>query len=170
MDRTGASFDRCVSMIRERLGANAVIVNFPIGLESDFKGVVDVIRQKAIVWLEETLGAKFEDREIPAELKAKAEEYRTAMVDAVAELDDAVLEAYLGGEEPDEATLIRLLRQGTVSGKLVPVLCGSAFKNKGVQPLLDAVVDFLPSPADVPATDGHQARHRGGRDPPPGGR
>lgn len=154
MDRTGASFDRCLSMIRERLGANAVVINFPIGLEADFRGVVDVIRRKAVVWLEETLGAKFEDREIPADLKAQADEYRVALIEAVVELDDAVLEAYLGGEEPDEATLVRLLRQGTVAGKIVPVLCGSAFKNKGVQPLLDAVVDYLPSPLDVPATEG----------------
>ncbi len=154
MDRTGANFLRCVDMIKDRLGANAVVVNFPIGLESDFKGVVDVLRNKAIVWLEETLGAKFEDRPIPDNLKEQAAEYRTRLIEAAAELDDDVLEAYLGGEEPDEATLVRLIRQGTVSGKLVPILCGSAFKNKGVQPLLDAVVDFLPSPLDVPPTEG----------------
>ena len=154
MDRTGANFLRCVDMIKDRLGANAVVVNFPIGLESDFKGVVDVLRNKAIVWLEETLGAKFEDRPIPDNLKEQAAEYRTRLIEAAAELDDDVLEAYLGGDEPDEATLVRLIRQGTVSGKLVPILCGSAFKNKGVQPLLDAVVDFLPSPLDVPPTEG----------------
>ena len=154
MDRTGANFLRCVDMIKDRLGANAVVVNFPIGLEFDFKGVVDVLRNKAIVWLEETLGAKFEDRPIPDNLKEQAAEYRTRLIEAAAELDDDVLEAYLGGEEPDEATLVRLIRQGTVSGKLVPILCGSAFKNKGVQPLLDAVVDFLPSPLDVPPTEG----------------
>jgi elongation factor G len=154
MDRTGANFWRCVDMIKDRLGANAVVVNFPIGLESEFKGVVDVLRNKAVVWLEETLGAKFEDRPIPDNLKEQAAEYRTKLIEAAAELDDDVLEAYLGGEEPDEATLVRLIRQGTVSGKLVPVLCGSAFKNKGVQPLLDAVIDFLPSPVDVPPTEG----------------
>src|ERR687886_2637272 len=154
MDRTGANFWRCVDMIKDRLGANAVVVNFPIGLESDFKGVVDVLRDKAVVWLEETLGAKFEDRPIPDDLKEQAADYRTRLIETAAELDDTVLEAYLGGEEPDEATLVRLIRQGTVSGKLVPVLCGSAFKNKGVQPLLDAVVDFLPSPVDVPPTEG----------------
>jgi elongation factor G len=154
MDRTGANFWRCLDMIQERLGANAVVVNFPIAHEAAFTGVIDVLRNHAVVWLEETLGAKFEIREIPAELRDKAAEYRTKLIEAAAELDDAVLESYLGGEEPDEATLVRLIRQGTVSGKLVPVLSGSAFKNKGVQPLLDAVVDFLPSPIDVPATEG----------------
>ena len=154
MDRIGANFDRTVGMIRDRLGANPVIVNFPIGVESDFAGVVDLVRNKAIVWHEESLGAKFSDEPIPAELQAKAAELRTALVEAAAELDDDVLEAYLGGEEPDEATLVRCLRKGTVSGKLVPVICGSAFKNKGVQPLLDAVVDYLPSPLDVPPTEG----------------
>ena len=154
MDRTGASFDRCVSMIKDRLGANAVIVNFPVGLESDFKGVVDLIRNQAIIWHEETLGAKFSYEPIPADLADKAAELRTALIEAAVELDDAAMEAYLEGNEPDEATLVACLRKGTVSGKLVPVLCGSAFKNKGVQPLLDAVVDFLPSPLEVPATEG----------------
>jgi elongation factor G len=154
MDRTGASFDRCVSMIRERLGASAVVVNLPIGLEADFKGVVDLIRNQAIVWHEETLGAKFSYEPIPAELAGAAATARAAMIEAAVELDDAALEAYLGGEEPDEATLIRCLRKGTVTGKLVPVICGSAFKNKGVQPLLDAVVDFLPSPVDLPPVEG----------------
>jgi elongation factor G len=154
MDRTGASFDRCVSMIRERLGANAVVVNFPIGLEADFKGVVDLIRNQAIVWHEETLGAKFSHEPIPANLADKAAELRSALVEAAVEMDDAAMEAYLEGNEPDEATVIACLRKGTVSGKLVPVLCGSAFKNKGVQPLLDAVVDFLPSPVEVPPAEG----------------
>ena len=154
MDRIGANFDRTVGMIRDRLGANPVVVNFPIGVESDFAGVVDLVRNKAIVWHEESLGAKFSDEPIPAELQAKAAELRTVLVEAAAELDDDVLEAYLGGEEPDEATLVRCLRKGTVTGKLVPVICGSAFKNKGVQPLLDAVVDYLPSPVEVPPTEG----------------
>jgi elongation factor G len=154
MDRIGANFDRTVGMIRDRLGANPVVVNFPIGVESEFAGVVDLVRNKAIIWHEESLGAKFSDEPIPAELQAKAAELRTALVEAAAELDDAVLEAYLGGEEPDEATLLRCLRKGTVQGKLVPVICGSAFKNKGVQPLLDSVVEFLPSPVDVPPTEG----------------
>ncbi|MCS6778440.1 MAG: elongation factor G [Geminicoccaceae bacterium] len=154
MDRTGASFWRCLDMIKDRLGANAVVVNFPIAHEAEFTGVVDVLRNKCVVWLEETLGAKFEDRPIPDHLKEKAAEYRTKLIEAAAEMDDAVLEAYLGGEEPDEATLIRCLRKGTVEFKLVPVLCGAAFKNKGVQPLLDAVVDFLPSPVDLPPVEG----------------
>ncbi|MFO1037999.1 MAG: elongation factor G [Geminicoccaceae bacterium] len=154
MDRTGASFDRCVSMIRERLGANAVVLNFPIGLEAEFRGVVDVLRMKAIVWHEETLGAKFSETEIPADLADKAAELHTALVETVVELDDAAMESYLEGNHPDEATLKACLRKGTVTGKLVPVICGSAFKNKGVQPLLDAVVDFLPSPLDVPPTEG----------------
>ena len=154
MDRTGASFWRCLDMIEERLGANAVVVNFPIAHEAEFTGVVDVLRNKAVVWLEETLGAKFEDRPIPDHLKEKAAEYRTRLIEAAAEMDDSVLEAYLGGEEPDEATLIRCLRKGTVEFKIVPVLCGAAFKNKGVQPLLDAVVDFLPSPVDLPPVEG----------------
>jgi elongation factor G len=131
-----------------------VVLNFPIGHEAEFTGIVDVLRNHSVVWLEETLGAKFEVRPVPEHLQEQAAEYRTKLIEAVAELDDVVLEAYLSGEEPDDATLVRLLRQGTVTGKVVPVLCGSAFKNKGVQPLLDAVVDFLPSPLDVPATEG----------------
>ena len=154
MDRIGANFERTVEMIRERLGAHPVVVNMPVGVEADFAGVVDLIRNVAVIWHDETLGAKFSDQPIPAALAAKAAAYRTALVEAAAEMDDAVLEAYLGGEEIDAATLIRCLRKGTVSGKLVPVLCGSAFKNKGVQPLLDAVVDFLPSPVDLPPTEG----------------
>ena len=154
MDRTGASFDRCVSMIKDRLGANAVVVNFPIGLENEFKGVVDLIRNRAIVWHEETLGAKFSYEPIPDDLADQAAELRSALIEAAVEMDDAAMEGYLEGNEPDEATIIRCLRLGTISGKLVPVVCGSAFKNKGVQPLLDAVVDFLPSPLEVPPTEG----------------
>jgi elongation factor G len=154
MDRTGASFDRCVSMIKDRLGANAVVVNFPIGLENEFKGVVDLIRNRAIVWHEETLGAKFSYEPIPDDLADQAAELRSALIEAAVEMDDAAMEGCLEGNEPDEATIIRCLRLGTISGKLVPVVCGSAFKNKGVQPLLDAVVDFLPSPLEVPPTEG----------------
>ena len=154
MDRTGASFDRCVAMIKDRLGANAVIVNFPVGLEADFKGVVDLIRNRAVIWHEETLGAKFSHEPIPADLAEQAAALRTALIEAAVETDDAAMEAYLEGNEPDEATIVACLRKGTISGKLVPVLCGSAFKNKGVQPLLDAVVDFLPSPLDVPPAEG----------------
>jgi elongation factor G len=154
MDRTGASFDRCVSMIKDRLGANAVIVNFPIGLENDFKGVVDIIRNQAIIWHEETLGAKFSYEPIPANLTEKAAELRSILIEAAVEMDDAAMEVYLEGNELDEATIVACLRKGTVAGKLVPVLCGSAFKNKGVQPLLDAVVAYLPSPLEVPPTEG----------------
>jgi elongation factor G len=154
MDRIGANFERTVGMIRERLGANPLVVNFPIGTEAEFTGVIDLVRNTAVVWLEETLGAKFVDAPIPAALAEKAAALRTLLVEAAAEMDDDVLEAYLGGEEPDVETLIRCIRKGTVNAKFVPVICGSAFKNKGVQPLLDAVVDFLPSPVDVPPTEG----------------
>jgi elongation factor G len=154
MDRIGADFFRCVRMIRDRLGAVPVVLTLPVGSEAEYVGNVDLIRQQAVVWKDDTLGAEFEYREIPAELKAQAEEYRHALIEAAVELDDEALERYLGGEEPDEATLKRCIRKGALAHKLVPVLCGSAFKNKGVQPLLDAVVDFLPSPLDVPPIQG----------------
>ena len=154
MDRIGANFDRCVAMMKDRLGANPVIVNFPVGAEADFKGVVDLVRSKAVIWHEETLGASYSDVEIPEDLADRAAELRTALVESAVEMDDEAMEAYLEGEEPDEATLIRCIRKGAISGKIVPVLCGSAFKNKGVQPLLDAVVDFLPSPLELPPVEG----------------
>ncbi len=158
MDRIGADFDRCVGMIRDRLGANAVPINIPVGVENDFRGVVDLVRNRAIIWHEETLGAKFSWTEIPAELAEAAAEARTALIEAAVEFDDAAMEAYLEGQEPDEETLRRCIRKGTVDGALVPVLCGSAFKNKGVQPLLDAVVDYLPSPLDIPPVRGVDPR------------
>ena len=154
MDRTGANFDRCVAMMIDRLGAKPVVINYPIGSEAEYKGVVDLVRMKALIWLEETLGAKFEEREIPADLKAKADELREALIEAAVEMDDAAMEAYLEGEEPDEATLKRCLRAGTIANKIVPVLNGSAFKNKGVQPMLDAVIAYLPSPVDLPPVEG----------------
>ncbi len=154
MDRIGADFGRCVEMIRERLGANAVPVTLPIGVESDFRGVVDLVHDRGIVWHEETLGARFSYVEIPEELRAEAREARTRLIEAAVELDDEAMMAYLEGEEPDAETLIRCIRKGTIEGKLVPVLCGSAFKNKGVQPLLDAIVDYLPSPVDLPPVRG----------------
>ncbi len=154
MDRMGANFWRTVDMIVDRLGANPLVLQLPIGAEADYKGVVDLVTMKAIVWLEESLGAKFEEQEIPADLQDKAKEYRANLLDMVVELDDDVMEAYLEGNEPDEATIRRLIRKGTISGKFVPVLNGTAFKNKGVQPLLDAVVDYMPSPVDVPAIKG----------------
>jgi elongation factor G len=154
MDRIGADFFRCVAMIRERLGATPVVLNLPVGVESDYVGNIDLLYRRAVVWKDDTLGAEFEFRPIPAELEAQAAEYRHALIEAVVEFDDAVLERYLGGEEPDPETLKRCIRKGALSHKLVPVLCGSAFKNKGVQPLLDAVVDYLPSPLDVPPIQG----------------
>ena len=154
MDRIGADFFRCVEMIKDRLGATPLVVQLPIGAESDYKGIVDLIAMNAIVWKEETLGAEFEIVDIPADLQAQAEEYHGQLVEAAVELDDDSMEAYLEGNEPDAETLKALVRKGTVSQTFVPVLNGSAFKNKGVQPLLDAVVDYLPSPVEVPAIKG----------------
>ncbi len=149
MDRIGADFYRCVQMIIDRLGAKPLVLQLPIGVESEFSGVVDLVRMKGITWKDEALGAEFTVGDIPADLKEKAKEYRHALLETIVELDEAVLEAYLDGKEPDEDTIKRLVRKGTVTSLFVPVICGSAFKNKGVQPLLDAVVDFLPAPTDV---------------------
>src|SRR5690348_16903859 len=154
MDRIGANFDRCVQMIVDRLGAKPLVISFPIGLESDFVGIVDLITMKSVIWKDESLGAEFVIGEIPANMKDKATEYRARLVETAVEVDDAVTEAYLEGNEPDEATLRRCIRKGAITSTFVPVLCGSAFKNKGVQPLLDAVVDFLPAPTDVPDVTG----------------
>jgi elongation factor G len=154
MDRIGANFDRCVQMIVDRLGAKPLVISLPIGLESDFVGIVDLITMKSIIWKDESLGAEFVIGEIPANMKDKAAEYRAKLVETAVEVDDAVTEAYLEGNEPDEATLRRCIRKGAITSTFVPVLCGSAFKNKGVQPLLDAVVDFLPAPTDVPDVTG----------------
>jgi elongation factor G len=154
MDKIGADFFQCLKDIVDRLGAKPVAIQLPIGSESQFKGVVDLIRMVGVVWDDETLGAKYQDIEIPAELKEQAKEYREKLIEAAVELDDDAMTAYLEGKEPDEATLKRLIRKATISSAFFPVFCGSAFKNKGVQPLLDAVVDFLPSPLDVPAIKG----------------
>ena len=154
MDRVGANFDRCVEMIKDRLGAVPLVCQFPIGLESDFVGVVDLIDMKELRWLDETLGAKFDTLEVSEELRPKAEELRAKLVEAAVEQDDVALEAYLGGEEPSVETLKACIRKGTISYAFVPIFCGAAFKNKGVQPLLDAVVDFLPAPTDVAAVEG----------------
>ncbi len=154
MDKIGADFYASVESIKERLGARPVPIQIPIGAEDEFKGVVDLIRMVAIVWDEETLGAKFHEEEIPAELKDKAEELRTEMIETIVEMDEEAMEAYLSGEEISEDKIRELLRKGTLSNEFFPVLCGSAFKNKGVQPLLDAVVDFLPSPVDLPPVKG----------------
>ena len=154
MDRIGADFYRCVSMIVDRLGAVPLVAQLPIGSESDFVGVVDLLSMKAVRWLDESLGAKFEVVDIPEDLMGKALEYRTSLVELAVEQDEEALEAYLEGDEPSLDTLKRCIRIGTLSSSFVPVLCGSAFKNKGVQPLLDAVVDFLPSPLDVESVKG----------------
>ena len=154
MDRVGADFYRCVDMIVDRLGANPLVLQLPLGSEAEFKGVIDLIKMQAIVWQEETLGAKFVYEDIPEDLKEKSETYKEKLVEAVVELDDTVMEKYLDGEYPSEDVIKDLIRKGTIQSKFVPVLCGSAFKNKGVQPMLDAVVDYLPSPIEVPAIKG----------------
>jgi elongation factor G len=154
MDKIGADFFRCVSMVKSRLGAQPVVMQLPIGAESDFKGVVDLIEMQAIIWKEETLGAAWDIHEIPADLKDQAEEYREKLIEAAVEVDEAALEKYLEGEIPSNDELRKLIRKGTCQVQFFPILCGSAFKNKGVQPLLDAVVDFLPSPIEVKAIRG----------------
>jgi elongation factor G len=154
MDRIGANFFRTVEMIKDRLGAEPLVTQLPMGIESDFVGVVDLVEMKAVKWQEETLGAKFDIIEIPAELKAQAQEWRIKLLETAVEQDDKVLEAYLAGEEPKPDDLRRCIRNGTISYAFVPVVCGSAFKNKGVQPLLDAVIDYLPSPIEIPAVKG----------------
>src|SRR5215470_8995191 len=148
MDKTGADFDQCISDIKVKLGAKPVPLQLPIGAEASFKGIVDLLKMKALVWEGDDKGAKFVETDIPADLADKAAEYRAAMIEAAVELDDDAMSAYLEGKEPDVDTLKRLIRKATVTRKFYPMMCGSAFKNKGVQPLLDAVVDFLPSPAD----------------------
>tara|TARA_R110002110_G_scaffold415762_1_gene655077 strand:+ start:13423 stop:15507 length:2085 start_codon:yes stop_codon:yes gene_type:complete len=154
MDRIGADFHNCVDMIISRLGANPIVLQLPIGTEAELRGVVDLVRMKGVVWKDESLGAEFEEVDIPDDMAEAAAEWRVKLVEAAVEHDDDAMEAYLEGTEPDEATLKACLRKATLSLSAVPVLCGSAFKNKGVQPLLDAVVDYLPSPLDVPAISG----------------
>ena len=154
MDKIGADYFQCLKDIVDRLGAKPVAVQLPIGAEAQFKGIIDLVRMVGVVWDEETLGAKYHDIEIPADLVDQAKEYREKLIEAAVELDDDAMTAYLEGKEPDEATLKRLIRKATISSTFFPVLCGSAFKNKGVQPLLDAVVDYLPSPVDVPPVKG----------------
>jgi len=149
LDRTGANFFMCVDMIRERLGAKPLLLQLPIGLESDLQGVVDLVKMKGIVWDDESLGAKFNEVEIPADLKEQADKYRQELVETAVEQDESLMEAYLEGKEISEDDLKKCIRKGTLSFAFVPIVCGSAFKNKGVQPLLDAVVDFLPSPLDI---------------------
>ena len=154
MDKIGADFYRSVEMVGSRLGAQAVVMQLPIGAESDFKGVVDLIEMNALVWRDESLGAAWDVVEIPADLKDRAEEYREKLIEAAVEMDDDAMNAYLEGNIPSNDELRALIRKGTVEVKFFPMFCGSAFKNKGVQPLLDAVVEFLPSPVDIPAIKG----------------
>jgi elongation factor G len=155
MDRTGADFQRCIDMMIDRLGTRPMIITWPIGAESEFRGIVDIVKMKALIWHDEQLGAKFDEVEIPAEYADKAAELRSALVEMAVEEDDVLLEAYLEqGKEPSFEDLQRCIRKGAIHFKFVPVMCGSAFKNKGVQPLLDAVVAYLPSPLDIPPVKG----------------
>ena len=154
MDKIGADFDRCVEEIKTRVGGRPICVQLPIGSESNFKGIIDLVRMKAVVWEDEGLGAKYHDEEIPADLLDKAKEYRLALIEAAVEMDDEAMAAYLDGQEPNEETLHRLIRAAVRKIAFIPVFCGSAFKNKGVQPLLDAVVHYLPSPVDREAIKG----------------
>src|SRR5690242_14622074 len=154
MDKLGADFDFCLRTIRERLGVKAVPIQLPIGSEQALKGIVDLVRMKAVVWENEALGANYHDEEIPADMLADCEAARNYLVENSVELDDEAMEAYLGGEEPSVEVLKKCIRKAVLTGAFYPILAGSAFKNKGVQPLLDAVVDYLPSPIDIPPTPG----------------
>lgn len=158
MDKIGADFYRSVEMIGSRLGAQAVVMQLPIGAETEFKGVVDLVEMNALVWRDETLGAAWDVVEIPADLKDKAAQYREKMIEAAVEMDETALENYLQGNMPSNDEIRALIRKGTIAVKFFPMFCGSAFKNKGVQPLLDAVVEYLPSPIDVPAIKGVDAK------------
>ncbi len=154
LDRTGANFKYCVQSIIDRLGAKPAVLYIPIGLEADLKGLVDLVHNRAIIWKDESLGADFFYEDIPADLADEAAKYRSELIELAVEQDDVAMEAYLEGNEPDVATLKALIRKGTLNQSFVPVCCGSAFKNKGVQPLLDAVVDYLPSPLDIADVQG----------------
>jgi elongation factor G len=154
MDKIGADFQMCLRTIRERLGVKAVPIQLPIGAETSLKGIVDLVRMKAVVWDSEGLGANYHDEEIPADMKTACEEARHYMIENAVELDDEAMEAYLSGEEPSVDVIKKCLRKAVLTGAFYPILAGSAFKNKGVQPLLDAVVDYLPSPVDIPPTPG----------------
>ena len=154
LDRTGADFFMCVDMIPDRLGSYPLVLQLPIGIESDLKGVVDLVANNAIVWKDESLGAKFDVVDIPEDLKEKSKEYREKLIEKAVEEDDQIMEAYLDGKEPSIDDLKKCIRSGTIKGSFVPILTGSAFKNKGVQPLLDAIIDYMPSPIDVDSVKG----------------
>ncbi len=154
LDRTGADFFRCVDMIKERLGSKPLVLQIPVGIEASLKGIVDLVKMKAIIWKEEKLGAEFEVVDIPSDLKEIVAKYRKELVETAVEEDEKLMEAYLEGKEPSESDLIKCIRKGTLGFNFVPITTGSAFKNKGVQPLLDAVVDYLPSPNDLKSIEG----------------
>jgi elongation factor G len=158
MDKNGADFEHVLETIRKRLGARPVALQIPIGAEANFKGVIDLVEMKAILWHDETMGAEFSVEPIPADLQKKAEAFRLQLIEVIAETDDVLLEKFLEGETPTIAELKAGIRQATIDLKVFPVLCGSAFKNKGVQTLLDAVVDYLPSPLDKPPVEGIDPR------------
>uniref|UniRef100_UPI004047C120 elongation factor G n=1 Tax=Aquiluna sp. TaxID=2053504 RepID=UPI004047C120 len=159
MDKLGADFYFTVKTIKDRLGAKPLVIQLPIGAENDFEGVIDLVEMKALTWRGDVeMGAKYEIEEIPADLKAKADEYRAQLVEAVAETSDELMEKYFGGEELSVAEIKAAIRKITINSEMYPVLCGSAFKNKGVQPMLDAVIDYLPNPLDVPPVEGGNPR------------
>src|SRR6201984_2959267 len=159
MDRVGADFEMCVKMVRERLGANVVPIHLPLGSGELFTGIIDLVRQVEIVYDDESLGKKYVEGPLPAALQNKVKEMRHHLLEAIVEHDDAILHKYLEEHELSEDEVRTVLRKATVAGSVVPVLCGAAFKNKGVQALLDAVVDYLPSPVDVAAIQGHLPHH-----------
>jgi elongation factor G len=158
MDRIGADFDRCIRMMKERLAANPVPVQLPLGREDGFRGIIDLVRMTAIVWDEDTLGAKYHEEQVPENLRDEVAAARETLMESLADVNDSLLEKYLGGEEVEVGELSSAIRQATIGLKIVPVLCGSAFRNKGVQPMIDAVIDYLPSPLDVPPLSGIDPR------------
>jgi elongation factor G len=155
MDRVGAEFHRCVDMITDRLGATPLVIQLPWGVESDFRGIIDLIRMRALLWQTEGKGDTYDVVPIPDDHAEAARDWRDKLVETIAENDEEMMELYLEGNEPDVDQLVAAIRRATIASSLTPVMCGSAFKNKGVQPMLDAVVDFLPSPLDIPAIKGH---------------
>lgn len=167
MDRLGADFFRVVQMIRDRLGARPLPLQLPIGAEESFRGIIDLVQMKAILWEEENLGAQYRVAPIPSEMAGQAEEYRERLLEAVADCDESFMERYLDGQEIIETELRRVIRKAGLELKLVPVLCGAAFRNKGVQPLLDAVIDYLPSPLDIPPVRGKHPTTQGEEERPP---
>ncbi|HEY1640815.1 MAG TPA: translation factor GTPase family protein, partial [Streptosporangiaceae bacterium] len=155
MDRVGAEFHRCVEMITDRLGATPLVIQLPWGVEADFRGVIDLIRMRGLLWQSEGKGDTYDVVDLPADHAEAAREWRAKLVETISENDEEMMELYLEGTEPDEKQLVAAIRRATIASAITPVMCGSAFKNKGVQPMLDGIVDFLPSPLDIPAVQGH---------------